>query len=428
VIDDPNQLTYLELRHLLEADDTFRAEALEVLKRDYARPQSTYTVASSAGALLEKWVQSRKLLCYNERGEVVLHFSATLHADSDGDYTEALEAIESSWLIRRVDIVQLIMDCNLTVPKAVAFQRGPDSTLAPNRYGYTVDGAARAITEQFDLDADSSDYTPAKQSFEDKWAHRIFTATLSGVLRVRDPQDGAYYKPATPRRFWERISTADLNAWLAASGTGFRLDIPEIEKASAESGDARTQTHTEVLSPACTPFRAMKDLNPGEITIEIASGDSGGIVLNISARAVRKRVTLQELDLFDRRKAQPNKQGLLLIGMASGRRMKSVDNSKSQQMSRLRESLRKHLGMAGNPFGPYSETGGYVPRFELVDKRNAAKDRAEQAAIRNTGSLNSDEVNARVEQSQAEEYQRQAVDDSENDEAEKWLRQNDRTR
>ncbi len=103
----------------------------------------------------------------------------------------------------------------------------PDDSMIPNEFGYTIDGAARALHAQHGAD-------------EEKWRARILAATKSGDLRARDPEDGAYYKPVPPRTFWERVSIADLNEWLARSGTKYELhDAPTKSGQAAPSGVTR---------------------------------------------------------------------------------------------------------------------------------------------------------------------------------------------
>jgi hypothetical protein len=213
MIGDPSQITYLELSQLLDNDETFAREALEVLGRDYARPKSTYGPATSATALLEKWVRRGELQCHDERGQVVSDFDALLYRGDD-DYQSALESVESGWLIDRASFVQLVERYGMRTPEAVGVKPRLNFTLLPDRFGYTVDGAARALRDQCGAD-------------EAKWDARILSAVRKGELRVRDRADGAYITPERVCAWIERIAIADLNAWLLTSGTEFQIaDIP----------------------------------------------------------------------------------------------------------------------------------------------------------------------------------------------------------
>jgi len=231
MIGDPAFVSVWDLSQLLDDDPTFAAEALALLSRDHVDKKSTYTVASSASALLNVWLQRGELKCYDERRQVGTDFDAILCPDGDGDYTDAQEIVERAWLVSRTDFALLVESYRMTMPAALVRnpQEHNDSTLLLTEYGYTVDGAAHALHDQWGAD-------------EAKWRRRIMDAVAAGNLRVRDPKDGAYYVPATPRTFYERISVADLNAWLAKSGTTFELDeahdlIPSSPRRAPESVD-----------------------------------------------------------------------------------------------------------------------------------------------------------------------------------------------
>src|SRR6266404_3271230 len=93
-----SRVSYFWLQEGLEADVTFAAEAMEVLKR--LRPLSTYTTASSATGLLNHWAVERELTVF-ERGEPVDVAAVKLYPDENGDYTAADNAVEQGWRIDR---------------------------------------------------------------------------------------------------------------------------------------------------------------------------------------------------------------------------------------------------------------------------------------------------------------------------------------
>jgi hypothetical protein len=292
--------------------------------------------------------------------------------------------------------------------------------VAPKVFGYTIEGAAKAIAEKYDVP-------------ERKLRDSIFEAAAKGELIVRDPQTGLPYTPKLRRDFWEVISPSDANAWLEKQGVGYRLDpLPksgdrDLSSVMAPPASA-PKTGDDGASSTCAVFREMVGLRPDEVTIEFAAGESGGAVLNIIARGQRKRVTAQDFGLFDRRKAESNVSAGLLLGMAQGLKPKHASSRDSKRVSRLRDVLKKHLGISADPFAPYSENRGYLPRFTVLDKRDAAKERAEREANRKTDPLDSPKVMARVDQQQAEEHQREERDDLEDDPAAKWLSEHDSSR
>lgn len=152
----------------------------------------------------------------------------------------------------------------------------------------------------------------------------------------------------------------------------------------ADAQKTRSDSASKVASPTLAIFREMSNLNPDEVTLDFAAGESGGVILNISARRQSVRVALAEMDLFDRRKAEMNGQCVLLLGMATGRSVKNPDNAKSKQISRIRKLLKKHLGVNGAPFARYDAANGYTPFFKITDSRGAADERAKREAERKT--------------------------------------------
>ncbi len=112
MIGDPAYITYFELEQILDNDATFAKEALDILKGDYVDSKSTYTTASSSGALLNKWVERKELTCIRPDGELVENFAAYIYSE------EGLEVVERGWLIKRADFVQLVEKYEMTPPAA----------------------------------------------------------------------------------------------------------------------------------------------------------------------------------------------------------------------------------------------------------------------------------------------------------------------
>ena len=89
------------------------------------------------------------------------------------------------------------------------------AVVEPNKYGYTIEGAAKAIAEKYDVP-------------ERKLRDSIFEAAARGELTVRDPQTGLPSTSKVRRDFYGQISITDLNAWLERQGVDYRLDcVPE---------------------------------------------------------------------------------------------------------------------------------------------------------------------------------------------------------
>jgi hypothetical protein len=139
--------------------------------------------------------------------------------------------------------------------------------------------------------------------------------------------------------------------------------------------------------PKCAPFRDMDKLNPSEISIAFVAGDSGGAILEISARKAVRRVSLGEFGLWDGRTGAMNSQAGVLLGMARGLLLQNATPDQQKYVSRIRKEFRKHLGIQTDPFQRYVKAIGYAPLFKIVDTRNAADERAKRDAERNPLSL-----------------------------------------
>ena len=211
----------------------------------------------------------------------------------------------------------------------------------------------------------------------------------------------------------EREAAALLGAWEASLVTNSTPDTVNMKATPATN----TTLNAESFSPTCGDFRKMDNLNANELAIEFVAGENGGIVLSITARRVKKRVTLDELDLFDRRKGELNLQGILLLGMASNQTVKNTDTKTSKRISRLRKTLKLNLGITGASI-QHNENIGYKALFNISDKRSEADKRAKREGKHRTGSLDTMQENG---------YQFHAKEDyeEENDEADEFLKKSD---
>ncbi|WP_143104398.1 hypothetical protein [Nitrosospira multiformis] len=100
-------------------------------------------------------------------------------------------------------------------------------------------------------------------------------------------------------------------------------------------------------------FLQMKNLTSDELCIRLV-GDYGEMqlassnMLEVIARGESKRFTFSDLDLWDRRSARVNSQGMVLLGMA--RKLNPPNTPQNaKKISRLREIIRKNFGVQDDP-------------------------------------------------------------------------------
>jgi hypothetical protein len=210
-------------------------------------------------------------------------------------------------------------------------------------------------------------------------------------------------------------SPASLAGFVESAIGPHRVSLPNAFTDSLTSGATLPPANEDNRDSSLCVFRAMPSLNPAELKIEIAAGYSGDIVLNISARGTSRRASLDELKLFNKTKAEPNTQYGVLLGLASKR---SVPKSEMKIISNLRGILKDRLGITANPFMRTDK--GYEAIFCVEDKRDTADRRAKERAERTMLSI--DELSDQGRQFAAH----QNAFDSEDDEAGKWLAENDR--
>jgi hypothetical protein len=89
----------------------------------------------------------------------------------------------------------------------------------------------------------------------------------------------------------------------------------------------------------------------------------------------------REIGLMGGRKNAPNALGLMLLGLSQGRAFKGTTNAHKAQMSRLRSSLMRLTSLDGDPFMPYASQDCWKPRFQLIDDRRNAEERAKSKAV-----------------------------------------------
>lgn len=137
----------------------------------------------------------------------------------------------------------------------------------------------------------------------------------------------------------------------------------------------------------CADFQALPNLSASEVSIEFAAGESGGVILNVSARNVTRRIALADLDLIDHRNGAMNTRCGVMLRWAIDAHVSANKKGMAKRIDRLRKELKERLGIIDNPI-VHQDGVGYVPRFRVSDKRDAADKRAKREAERRTVSLN----------------------------------------
>ncbi len=213
-------------------------------------------------------------------------------------------------------------------------------------------------------------------------------------------------------------------------------DLPDFDLLESEwqlATDSSSPSPVVADGDVCEVFRAMEHLTADEANFVFVAED----MLEITARGETRRVPLAALDLVDRRAGHVNGQGKILLEMAQKVPVIRSDK-KAKAISRLREVLKKSLGINDDPFNPYRKGAGWKPRFKVSDKRNAADERAKREAERRTISYDSlTERRPRFAKSRETHESFDSEDDEageageageadEADEADEWLKKNDR--
>ena len=178
------------------------------------------------------------------------------------------------------------------------------------------------------------------------------------------------------------------------------------------------------IEDACAAFRLLKDLRPSEIAIAIVgdtyeSGLAGNNMLEISARDVKRRMSLAEFGLVDRRTGLLNRQSAVLVGFARRNKFCRSQEKNAAIMTRLRAEFRGRLGVKADPFTPHRHETGWKPLFSIVDLRGRSDERAKHDAERRTVSL--DRLQDQGHQFAANEGE----DTGDEDAADKWLKESD---
>ncbi|MDB3945442.1 hypothetical protein N9444_05990 [Gammaproteobacteria bacterium] len=171
----------------------------------------------------------------------------------------------------------------------------------------------------------------------------------------------------------EQITPESLVRW----ATQTRIECPADLIALVKSSSPATQETAP--ENGGLGFASLKNLNWEDITLTLLSGGH----IEISARDLKKKAPLGCLGLMNRTTNKPNKLFTLLIAFAESRRGTLKINSKPKdQASDLRKELKAVFSITTNPIPVVDKC--WVPRFNLVDKRDAPDKRAKEKASRST--------------------------------------------
>lgn len=97
-----------------------------------------------------------------------------------------------------------------------------------------------------------------------------------------------------------------------------------------------------------------------------------------------RRFSFQDVGLMGKRKNTPNELGVILIGLS--RQLKFPKGSAAlpadkTAISKLRHCLTRMTQILTDPFMPFNPGDGWRPRFDLIDDRRNADERAKDDAI-----------------------------------------------
>ncbi len=271
--------------------------------------------------------------------------------------------------------------------------RGIKGTSTMSRAGYDEHLqrlAQRQAKGRYSMDEAAIAVNKATGERADEMLHKFMKAAFSGLLRTYEPGKDSQYLygegfATFTRDRHEEAYWCDLNKWLDENEARITWRFPEPESRNATdglpvgAGDAPVKSQT-------ADFLTLSKLLASEVSITFVAGESGGVILEVSAREVTRRIALAELNLFDRRKGEMNTQGGLLLGLAQGQRIVNANVKTAKQIGRLRVALKSSLGIKDDPI-PNQSGAGYLPRVKIFDKRNAANVRAKREAKMRTVSL-----------------------------------------
>lgn len=224
---------------------------------------------------------------------------------------------------------------------------------------------------------------------------------------------------------WARAEIGiDIDEYLIEQSFGktAQVDIEIPQNGSPVSEIARSSSPVAAMSKQCEVFLKMKNLTSDELRI-LFVGDKAKFglgpnnMLEVSARGETRRFAPGELGLVDKRSGRANSQCIMFLTMA--RKLNILNSAtNAKKISALREILRENFGVQDDPFDRTYKSG-WLPRFQIVDARGLADERAKQDGQRRTVSLDqNDGFAAGYTEADDPEYPFESEDDENGD----WLK------
>lgn len=157
---------------------------------------------------------------------------------------------------------------------------------------------------------------------------------------------------------------------------------------------------TSAVDTSSTP------LDWSQVTIKLYAANRLGVKLGAGNF---RSMAYQDIGLMGRRKNDPNMLGGLLMCLAIGKRYPTTSRptgAEKAKLSKLRSILVRITGIDGDPFFPITPDRGWTPRFTIIDDTRNAENRAKERVV-------------------FEEYDDTRNYEREDDEAQRWLDENE---
>ena len=221
----------------------------------------------------------------------------------------------------------------------------------------------------------------AIQCFEKAEKKAITDLQLGGMIGIGYTNPHDEYPTVVPHQHWffltldfeeSNATASDLN--YVGLRFVFRDELTEDQVQNLEA----TRKSTAVRLTEVTQSRSLRDLNIStweDLCLRFLKGN----FVEVGGPEQKMRFSLAEVGLINRTKSEPNASCEMLFQMA--KHVFFIPNKGTKQkISTLRRTLQKALRLSGDPF-QIEGARGYVPRFQLIDGRDALDQRAKEKAI-----------------------------------------------
>ena len=169
----------------------------------------------------------------------------------------------------------------------------------------------------------------------------------------------------------QHFSMASITAWTFDK---FGIGMPSWHKA-----EAYTKATGVVASWEDVTIKIYKEYHLG---VKVGGGNY-------------RRKSFQKLGLMGIKKNMPNVIGGVLVGFSQDKKYpnsSTPDPKHKTLISKLRKLLVDVTGITSDPFAPFNPADGWRPRFELIDDRKNADNRAKKKALRSKYSRDPNKV------------------------------------